>query len=102
VSIPKKVPQKARRAFERLNPNHSLLSTILGWLAKAKLPKQCQCGECIPLPLAFLSQRYWEGDPAPIAAHKNDLVCLNCAEPAELPLRLLRGYWPADRFIQEQ
>ena len=78
----KEVPKKARRAFERLKPDQSLLSTILSWLAKAKLSKQWQCGEFIPLPATFLSERYWEGDPPPIAAHKNDSVGLNCTEPA--------------------
>ena len=59
----KEVPNKAKREFQKLNPDRKLLIRILDWLKDAKLSKQWQCVELTPLPATFLAQRYWEGNP---------------------------------------
>jgi hypothetical protein len=78
----KEVPSQARKAFEKLKPDRQLLATILAWLTKAKLSKQWQEIEFVPLPATFLNQKYWEGDPPPQATLRADTVGLSCAEPA--------------------
>jgi hypothetical protein len=78
----KEVPSQARKAFEKLKPERKLLITILDWLKKAKLSKQWQGTEFVPLPTTFLNQKYWEGDPPPLATQRADTVGLSCAELA--------------------
>ena len=78
----KEVPNKAKREFQKLIPDRKLLTRILDWLKNAKLSKQWQCVELIPLPAAFLSQRYWESDP-PQPVRNRNLVGLSCAEAAD-------------------
>ena len=73
---------KARKAFERINPDDKLLAVMLQWIEAAKYSKQWQTPEFIPHPATWLNQRRWEDDVPPLI--KRDAIGANTEEPAEL------------------
>jgi len=60
----KKSKPAALRAFKRLNPNQSLLETILKDIEKRKKTNQWQKqnGQFIPYPATYLNNRKWEDE----------------------------------------
>jgi hypothetical protein len=60
------VKSRARKAFEKINPDDDLLREMLQWIEAAKYSEQWSTVKYIPHPATWLNGRYWEGDVPPI------------------------------------
>jgi hypothetical protein len=63
---------KARRAFERINPNDETLKDMIKWIEQARYSIQWRDIQFIPMAATFLNQRRWEDDLPPMSEYCRD------------------------------
>ena len=70
----KEAPTPAKKSWMRLKFKPGEVEQIIAWIKEARLSKQWQDKNFIPLPTTFLNQRRWQGDTPPKKAATIDQV----------------------------